>query len=335
MVVIGLAAAGVSTAVALLIPWLPIAATREAGRIDFTFWFATVIALAVFSFVMTVIIYAFINFRVKEDDFSESGPPVHGNTKLEVAWTTVPFLLVTAISIVSAIVLSKDGNAGTNPLKITVIGQQFAWTFEYPNGQIYPTMHLPVDRHVLLDITSKDVIHSFWVPQFAQKQDAVPGINTRLVITPDRLGTYPVICVELCGLGHALMRSEAIVMTQADYAHWYKQASAPPPSPSSSSGAAGAAAAISTFKSSGCAACHTFSAIPGAVGKVGPSLDDLSASAAANHESLTAFITQAIVTPYKYIPPGYKPGVMPAAFGTTIPKPQLSALVQYLASHTH
>ncbi len=88
-----------------------------------------------------------------------------------------------------------------------MIGQQFAWTFQYPNGQIYPTMHLPLDRPVLLNITSRDVIHSFWVPQFAQKADAVPGIDDRLVITPDKLGIYPVICVELCGLGHALMRS--------------------------------------------------------------------------------------------------------------------------------
>jgi len=239
-------------------------------------------------------------------------------------------VLVLSIAIVSAIVLSKDGNAGTNPLKITVIGQQFAWTFEYPNGQIYPSLHLPVDRHVMLDITSKDVIHSFWVPQFAQKEDAVPGINTQLVITPDRLGTFPVICVELCGLGHSLMRSEAIVMSDADYASWYKGASPAPPSASG-----GATAAVQTFTSNGCIACHTFSAIPGANGKVGPSLNDLSVSATANHESLTAFIHQAITDPYKYIPPGFKAGVMPAAFGTTIPKAQLDNLVQYLAAHTH
>jgi cytochrome c oxidase subunit 2 len=329
MVTIGLAAAAISTAAAIFVPWLPAADSREAGRIDFTFWFATVISLGVFAFVVTVVVYAAINFRVKEDDFSEDGPPIHGNTRLEVIWTAIPFVLVVAISIVSSIVLSDDGKAGSNPLRITVIGQQFAWTFQYPNGQIYPTMHLPLNRPVLLDITSKDVIHSFWVPQFAQKQDAVPGIDTRLVITPDRVGIYPVICVELCGLGHSLMRSEAIVMQPAAYEAWYKAGAAP-----TSSGPAGPAAAIATFKTTGCSACHTLSAIPGAVGKIGPSLDDLSVAAAANHESLTAFITQAIVTPYKYVPPGYKAGVMPAAFGTTIPKAQLDALVQYLAAHT-
>ena len=175
MVMIGLVAAVISTATALFVPWLPIAASREAGRIDFTYWFATVISLVIFAVIAAILGYSILNFRVKEDDFSEDGPPLHGNTRLEVLWTTIPFVLVMAIAVVSAIVLSDDGKAGPNPLKITVIGQQFAWTFQYPNGQIYTTMHLPVNRSVVLDITSKDVIHSFWVPQFAQKAGRGPG----------------------------------------------------------------------------------------------------------------------------------------------------------------
>jgi heme/copper-type cytochrome/quinol oxidase subunit 2 len=103
-----------------------------------------------------------------------------------------------------------------------VTAQQFTWSFEYENGPakgtVSPDLYLPVDKPVLLEITSKDVIHSFWVPQFGQKQDAVPGQVNPLVITPTRLGTYPVICTELCGLGHALMRRQSIVMSQADFA---------------------------------------------------------------------------------------------------------------------
>jgi cytochrome c oxidase subunit 2 len=335
LVMIGLAAAAISTATAVAVPWLPEEASREAGRIAFTFWFATVISLVVFSGVVAVIVYAYINFRVPENDFSEDGPPIHGNTRLEIFWTTVPFILVTMIAIVSAIVLSEDGDAGTNPLKVTVIGQQFAWTFEYPNGQIYPTLHVPVGRKLLLDITSRDVIHSFWVPQWAQKQDAVPGINTRLVVTPDRTGIFPVICVELCGLGHALMRSEAIVMPPAAYSAWYKSNTTAAPSLSTSGGVISTAAATQIFTTNGCIACHTFSAIPGATGKVGPALNSLKAVAASLHEPLTTFITTAIVDPYKHIPAGYQPHVMPDTFGTTIPKAQLSALVQYLAAHTH
>jgi cytochrome c oxidase subunit 2 len=329
---IGVVCGAVATAVAVFVPWLPLDASRQAGRLDFAIWFATIISLVVFSFVSTVLIYAIIHFRVPAHDFSEDGPPVHGNTRLEVAWTTIPFFLVLSIAIASAIVLHDNGLAGPNPLKVTVIGQQFAWTFQYPNGQIYPTLHVPDNRPLLLSITSKDVIHSFWVPQWGQKQDAVPGITTRLVVTPDKVGNFPVICVELCGLGHALMRSEAIVMTPASYAAWYKGASGP----AAPVGAAGiAASAIHTFTTSGCTACHTFSGVPGANGKVGPSLNNLKEAAAALHEPLQTFIHTAIVSPYTHIPAGYKAGVMPPSFGTTIPKPQLNALVQYLASHTH
>jgi cytochrome c oxidase subunit 2 len=331
MFAIGVFCAAVTTCAALFVPWLPLDASRQDGRIDFTFWFATVIAIVVFSFVATMLIYAFVHFRVDEHDFSEDGPPIHGNTKLEVFWTTIPFLLVTALSIVSAIVLSDNAKAGSDPLKITVIGQQFAWTFKYPNGQIYPTLHVPIDRPILFTITSKDVIHSFWVPQWGQKEDAVPGITTTLVVTPDKLGRFPVICVELCGLGHALMRSYAYVMPQTTYATWYSGGTAP----STAQATGGATGAVAAFNSNNCAVCHTFSAIPGAVGKVGPSLDNLSAVAAALHEPLATFIQQAIVSPYTHLPAGYTAGTMPSNFGTTIPKAQLTALVNYLAAHTH
>src|SRR6202000_1436160 len=99
--------------------------------------------------------------------------------------TIIPAILVTAISIVSAIVLSKDSNAGANPLVVKVFAQQFSWQFQYPNGKTSPVLRLELNRGTKLEITSKDVIHSFWVAEFAQKQDAVPGQWNNLVITPD------------------------------------------------------------------------------------------------------------------------------------------------------
>src|SRR3954447_20799215 len=209
MVLIGLISAAIATAIALFIPWLPQDSSEEATRIDFTYWFATVISLFVFAVVAAVLIYVLLNFRVKPGDMSD-GPPVHGHTTLEIVWTVIPTILVTAISIVSAVVLAQNSDAGSDPLKVKVTGQQFAWTFTYPNGKTFGALRLPVDRHVKLTLTANDVIHSFWVPEFAQKQDAVPGDEHTLVITPTETGTYPVICTELCGLGHAIMRSEAI-----------------------------------------------------------------------------------------------------------------------------
>ena len=134
----------------------------------------------------------------------------------------MPTLLVTAIAIVSAIVLAKDDAAGANPLRVNVYAQQFFWSFDYPGyGKKTSTiLRLPVDRSVVLTMHAKDVLHSFWVPEFRQKQDLVPGIQPTLHITPNKVGTYPLICTELCGLGHALMRSRVIVMTPDAFQQW-------------------------------------------------------------------------------------------------------------------
>jgi cytochrome c oxidase subunit II len=330
LVLIGLIAGAIATAVAIFIPWLPPSASRQAGRIFFVYWFATVISLVIFAVVAAIVTYAIINFRVKPGDMSD-GPPVHGNTTIEIIWTVIPAILVTAISVVSAIVLSENGNAGTNPLVINVYAQQFSWQFQYPNHKFYPVLRVPVNRDIKLEITSKDVIHSFWVNDWAQKQDAVPGQINDLVITPDRIGRYPVICTELCGLGHSLMRSWAIVMNPAAYEAWYKgspQTAAPP------AGGAGASAGALIFTQNGCGACHTLSAIPAAKGTIGPNLDNLTASSTKAGQPLLAYIKQSIVDPNAYIVPGYQPGVMPPSFGTTIPASQINVLVAYLAAHT-
>ncbi len=326
LIALTLVAFAVGAAIAVFIPWLPVPASKEAGRIWFVYWFSIWICLGIFALVFAVLAYALLKFRVKEGDLSD-GPPVHGHTTLEIVWTAIPFVLVTAIAVVSGIVLAQDSHAGRNPLRITVTTQQFAYQFTYPNNQTYYILRLPKDRHVLLTLHSNDVIHSFWVPQFGQKSDAVPGLNNQIVITPTRIGTYPIICTQLCGLGHALMRSRAIVMSPAGYASWYKGAG----TASASVGGSGTPAA--TFTSSGCIACHTFLAIPGAVGKVGPDLDNLKAAAARAHVPLVQFIKTSIVTPDTYPAPGYAKGVMPRTFAQTIPADKLDQLVQYLAAH--
>jgi cytochrome c oxidase subunit II len=230
LILIGIVAGAIASAVALVpghlgIPaWLPVAASREADRIHFVFWFVTGICIFIFSIVAAVTVYAVWKFRVKPDDDSD-GPPIHGHTGLEIAWTAVPTMLVTAIAIVSAVVLAKDDAQGADPLRVDVIGQQFFWSYSYPEygNKESAVLRLPVDRSIVLRMTSKDVIHSFWVPEFSQKQDVVPGIHPTLHITPTKTGTYPVICTELCGLGHALMRSRAIVMKPAAFEQWASQ----------------------------------------------------------------------------------------------------------------
>jgi cytochrome c oxidase subunit II len=221
---IGLVAGGIATAVALVPTWLPEQASREAGRIDFVFWFVIAICIAIFAVVAAAMIYAVLHFRVQEDDF-EDGPPVHGHTGLEITWTVIPFVLVTAIAIVSAIVLSRNDAQAENTLRINVTAQQFTFTFSYPDAKnvTSPVLRLPEGRSVELYMRSLDVIHSVFVPEFGQKEDVVPGLVTQLHITPDRLGTFHLECTELCGLGHSLMRTEAIVMKPAAFQSWLTQ----------------------------------------------------------------------------------------------------------------
>jgi cytochrome c oxidase subunit II len=227
LVAIGVVIAVLSTLVAVLFKWLPTSASEEFDRIQGIYWFATVISIGIFALVAAVIVYSVWKWRVPLDDDAD-GPPIHGHTGLEIAWTAVPAVLVIAIGVVSAIVLSRNGDAGPRPLEVQAIGQQFAWKFVYTDYENPETgdpvqtgeLVLPVGREARFTMTAVDVIHSFWVPNFGQKMDAVPGIETEILVTPDRVGEFEVVCTELCGLGHATMRAGARVVTQAEFDQW-------------------------------------------------------------------------------------------------------------------
>ncbi len=319
---IGIVAGGIATAVAVLLPWLPPDASRERGRIDFVFWFTVGICIMIFALVVAVLLYSIVTFRAKPDDDSD-GPPIHGHTGLEIVWTLIPTILVTAIGIVSAIVLGRNDAQGSDVFRVNVVAQQFAWSFSYPEAHNLTTgvLRLPVNRSVELSFKALDVIHSFWVPEFGQKQDTVPGLHTQLHITPDKIGTYPVICTELCGLGHATMRTEAIVMSTAAFDKWLKGQTTATTSPNPAvSGAA-------VFKNQPCSSCHTLAAA-GATGKIGPDLDKLPQWAAQAKQPLEQFIRTSITDPNAYTQPGFPKNVMPPF--ANLPKAQLDALVQYL-----
>jgi cytochrome c oxidase subunit 2 len=345
---LALIAGGVATAIAVVPTWLPVAASREAGRIHFVIWFVVGICIAIFALVAAVMVYAVVRFRVREDDF-EDGPSVHGHTGLEITWTAIPFVLVTAIAIVSAIVLSRNDAQAENTLRIDVVAQQFEFAFSYPDSKnvTSPVLRLPEGRSVELYMRSLDVIHSVFVPEFSQKEDVVPGLVTQLHITPDRLGTFPLECTELCGLGHSLMRSQAIVMKPAAFDAWLKQqekSAAPAPATSTSTSTTtssgtnttstttstpSSAAGLSAFNDSGCGSCHTLSAAS-ATGTIGPDLDKLVAYAKQANQPLSGFVHDSIVDPDKYVQSGYQKGLMPTTFGQSLSKTDLDALVGFL-----
>ena len=323
LTLLALAAAGITTAVAVVPNWLPPAASEQADRIHFVFWYVTVICIVIYAIVISVLVYSAWKFRVGPDDDSD-GPSTHGHTGLEIAWTAIPFALVTSMAIVSAIVLARNDHTGKNPLHVEVTAQQFAWSFKYPDqhGLISAVLRLPIHRTARFDIKALDVLHSFWVPEFSQKQDAVPGSTTHVTITPTKLGTFPIICTELCGLGHAVMRSTVVVMSQADFDAWAKKGA------QAAGGGGGAAAGKAVFVNNGCGACHTLQAA-GATGKVGPDLDKLPTYAQQAGQPLEAFIRESIVKPNAYVEKGFPPNVMPPNFAA-LPKDQLDALVSFL-----
>jgi cytochrome c oxidase subunit 2 len=334
MLAIALLAAGGGVGMALGIPWLPKSAGQEADRIDFVFWFVVGICIFIFAIVCSMLVYAVLHFRAKPGDDSD-GPPIHGHTGLEIAWTAIPTMLVTAIGVISAVVLARNDRVGAHPLKIDVTAQQFAWSFSYPSAKDMTTavLRLPVDQSVLLRFTSKDVIHSFWVPEFGQKQDVVPGLHPTLHITPTRTGTFPIICTELCGLGHAAMRSTVIVMARTAFEKWQRsqaQAAAGGGAGAGGGGTSGSALGATVFKNEACGSCHTFTPAS-ATGTVGPNLDQLPQAAQRAGKPLEAFVRQSIVDPSAYVEKGFPDNVMPKTF-TSLPKQQLDALVQYLTT---
>jgi cytochrome c oxidase subunit 2 len=223
MLIIGVIASAIGIAIGLSINWFPTVASTQAKDIDTLFDVLIVASVPVFVLVEVVVLYCVWKFRMRPGQELQDGPPIHGNTMLEVVWTAVPALLLVALCGYAYKVLTDIEEKPKNEIVVNVTGQQFAWSFEYAGQRakvVSDQLYLPEGRSVEFHVRSKDVIHDFWVPEFRQKIDAVPGITTKYRITPNRLGKYPVVCAELCGLGHSTMRQTVHVMPSREWESW-------------------------------------------------------------------------------------------------------------------
>jgi cytochrome c oxidase subunit II len=212
----------VISAVMVPINWDGQGASTAAPKIDDLLNVMIVLSAFVFSLVMVMLFYALWKFKAKPGDESD-GEPIHGNTRLEVAWTLIPTIIVLFGAGYSWSVLNDIEEPADNPLTVDVFSQQYAWSFGYPgkdNAYSQGELHVPLDRQVQFKMHSLDVIHSFWVPEWRIKKDNVPGITTTAIVTPDKPGTYQLICTELCGFGHAAMRAKVVVEPAADFRKW-------------------------------------------------------------------------------------------------------------------
>ncbi len=334
--VLSVIATAVGIAIVLAIDWFPTQGASAAGDVDHLYDVLLIASVPIFVLVMSVAIYSVLAFRVKPGEMHD-GEPIHGNTRLEVIWTAAPAILIVGLITYAYVVLRDIEQAPARPAAerhVRVIGEQFTWTFEYEveggkkvrSGQLY----LPVDESVMFDVVSKDVIHDFWVPAFRMKIDAVPGITTHYRVTPTRLGAYPVVCAELCGLGHAFMRQTAHVVTPERFQAWLAKQGAPAPGAAPGGPAIDAKRLFTQGNSLGatpCAACHTL-ADAGSKSQTGPDLDQ----ALANRDA--AFVRESIINPNAEIASGFAPNIMPRNYADTLSPEELKALVDYLVRVT-
>ncbi|MBI4343560.1 MAG: cytochrome c oxidase subunit II [Candidatus Omnitrophica bacterium] len=208
--------------------WLPEAVTTSAPLIDRLFYTVLAITGAAFVLVQGALLFFVWRYRHRPD---RRAAYTHGNTLVEVVWTAVPTLILVVLAVYNQQVWSQVRGTPLAPdLQVEVTGEQFAWNIRYPgqDGRLNTAddlltinqMHLPVRQTVLIHLKSKDVIHSFFVPQFRVKQDAVPGMTTRLWVSATKTGQYEIACAELCGLGHYRMRGFLTLESPDEFARW-------------------------------------------------------------------------------------------------------------------
>jgi cytochrome c oxidase subunit 2 len=189
-----------------------------------------IVTVPIFVLVTAVVVFSAWRFRMRPGEELLDGPPIHGNTRLEVLWTALPATLLASLVTYAAIELHNIGVKKPNEITVNVVGRQWEWSFtytDYLDGSgaqakpiTTPVFELPVNRPVNFQINAVDVIHTFYVPAFRLQQDAVPGITTILRATPNRVGVYPVVCTQLCGYGHATMRTTLFVVKPAAFQAW-------------------------------------------------------------------------------------------------------------------
>lgn len=235
MIVAGVIAVAILIPIALIIPWFPSKGSVQAGNVRTLYDVLLIASIPIFVIVETVVVFSVWKFRARPGDELRDGPPIHGNTRLEVVWTVLPALLILGLCSYAYTVLRANEAHKAGEMTVNVTERQFAFEFSYPESSgktvVSPDLYLAKGQPVVFKIRSLDVIHSFFVPNFSEKIDAVPGITTTLRVTPTSLGSYPVECTELCGAGHSLMRTAVHVLTPSAFAAWMRSQpnNAPPP----------------------------------------------------------------------------------------------------------
>jgi cytochrome c oxidase subunit 2 len=241
--------------------------TREGLAISNLFWFELALSALVLLVVLVPLGYSIAHFRGRP---GEPDPPqIAGNRTLEFAWTGGAIALVVVLFVGTVLTMRTVSAAAPSALRVVVVGHQWWWEYRYPDLGVTTAneLHLPVGESSQLEITSADVIHSFWVPQLQAKMDLIPGRVNRMWLEADRPGIYRGQCAEYCGLQHANMIFYVVAQTPAAYQAWLARESQGVAPPATADLLRGQEA----FLTQPCVACHTIRGTP-ANGTVGPDL---------------------------------------------------------------
>jgi len=298
-----------------------------SGLFEMIFWWG----VAVFVVVEVGVVYVVIRFRARPG--RPDPTPIHGHTALEIAWTLAPAMIIVFIAVPTIQVIWKDAGVDTsNALQVEVVGHQWWWEFRYPEYGIVTAndLHLPQGRPVEVQLTSVDVIHSFWLPRLAGKRDMILGRTNRLVFTPDSVGEFSGQCAEYCGVSHANMRFRAFVHAPDDFAAWVADQSSPPAAeatltPLQQQGVA-AFRAVRSPASNSCIACHAIQGV--SFGVSGPNLDHIGSRSRIGGGILDN--TTENLAGWLRDPVALKPGSLMPTIGLS--EADINALVAYLQS---
>ena len=307
--------------------YMPELASAQGVTIDDLFRKEMWVIAFLFSLISGFMLYSFVVFRRKP---GEEGDGKHfvGHYGLEIVWTIVPLGIVMYFAYLGTISLAETQRVDPNANNITVIGSQWSWRFDYDDHDFSSTeLRLPVNRQTRLLMKSTDVIHSFWVPEFRLKQDALPGegMERELRITPTIVGNYTVRCAELCGLEHSYMNADVIVMEVIDYEKWISEQTKPVSEDPVERGEI-------WYEQFGCLACHSIDGTD----RIGPSWLGIYGSTETLTDGSTVvvdddYLFNSIMDPQAQVVEGFETVIMPP-MGASLTDEQIQDLIAFIKS---
>lgn len=296
------------------------AASTIAGPLDWLFWVVTGLSLFFTTVVAIGLIYFAVKYRRRRED--EVPVQIEGAIRLEMTWIIIPLILSMIVFAWSAILYVRMSTPPSDAMQMYVVGRQWMWKAQHPTGQWENNeLHVPVGRPITLTMTSQDVIHDFFIPEFRVKQDVLPNRYTQMHFTPSKAGEYKIFCAEYCGTQHSGMIGRVIAMSETDYQTWLTGGLA---------GESPAMAGLRLFNNLGCNNCHRSDSLQQA-----PNLNGVYGQPVrlANGQTVTAddaYIRESIINPQAKLVAGFNP-IMPT-FAGQVTEEQLLQLIAYIRS---